>query len=81
MWRLCPQGFALRRLPAQWVLAYGARLGRVLLAEQQCALWIRFITDDVLEVYHYDGNHQNNAFDNLRLLHGHCHNIVHGQRC
>jgi hypothetical protein len=32
-------------------------------------------------VHHYDGNHANNTFDNLRLLHGHCHDVVHGQRC
>lgn len=40
-----------------------------------------FTTDDVLEVHHHDGNHRNNAFDNLRLLHGHCHDVVHGSRC
>lgn len=45
----------------------------------QCGL--PFTTDDVLEVHHYDGNHRNNAFDNLRLLHGHCHDVVHGKQC
>ncbi len=34
-----------------------------------------------MEVHHHDGNHANNAFDNLRLLHGHCHDVVHGSRC
>jgi hypothetical protein len=24
----------------------------------------------------YDGNYQNNAFDNLRFLHGHCHDLA-----
>jgi RNA-directed DNA polymerase len=42
---------------------------------------LRFTTDAVLEVHHHDGNHQNNTFDNLRLLHGHCHDVVHGSRC
>ena len=37
---------------------------------------LRFTTDDVLEVHHHDRNHQNNAFDNLRLLHGHCHDVA-----
>jgi len=33
------------------------------------------------EVHHHDGNHKNNAFDNLRLLHGHCHDVVHDKQC
>ena len=40
-----------------------------------------FVAEDVLEVHHHDGNHTNNAFDNLRLLHGHCHDVVHGKGC
>jgi RNA-directed DNA polymerase len=39
------------------------------------------VAEDVLEVHHHDKNHNNNAFDNLRLMHGHCHDIVHGSRC
>jgi RNA-directed DNA polymerase len=47
-----------------------------------CALCgLRFTTQDVLEVHHHDRNHHNNTFDNLRLMHGHCHDIVHGSRC
>lgn len=47
-----------------------------------CALCgLRCTTEDVIEVHHYDENHNNNAFDNLRLMHGHCHDIVHGSRC
>jgi RNA-directed DNA polymerase len=42
---------------------------------------LRFTTEDVIEVHHHDKNHNNNAFDNLRLLHGHCHDVVHGKRC
>jgi RNA-directed DNA polymerase len=46
-----------------------------------CALCgLRFTTQDVVEVHHHDRNHNNNAFDNLRLMHGHCHDIVHGSR-
>ena len=37
-------------------------------------------TEDVIEVHHHNGNHNHNAFDNLRLMHGHCHDIVHGTR-
>jgi RNA-directed DNA polymerase len=40
-----------------------------------------FTAEDVIEVHHHDGNHRSNAFGNLRLLHGHCHDIVHGTRC
>ncbi len=36
---------------------------------------------DAIEVHHHDRNHNNNAFDNLRLMHGHCHDLVHGSRC
>lgn len=42
---------------------------------------LRFVAGDVLEVHHHDGNHVNKAFDNLRLLHGHCHDVVHGKGC
>jgi len=32
-----------------------------------CALCgLRFTTEDVIEVHHYDGNHNNNGFDNPR---------------
>jgi len=47
-----------------------------------CALCgLRFTTEDVMEVHHHDRNHNNNGFDNLRLMHGHCHDVVHGPRC
>ena len=32
---------------------------------------------DVLEVHHRDGNHNNHHYQNLALLHGHCHDFVH----
>ncbi|HEC33641.1 MAG TPA: group II intron reverse transcriptase/maturase [Chloroflexi bacterium] len=75
-----------------WVY-WSARLGREptksrrvtrLLRRQRgrCAYCgLRFVAEDVLEVHHHDGNHTNNAFDNLRLLHGHCHDVVHGKGC
>ena len=75
-----------------WVY-WSARLGREptkprrvtrLLKRQRghCAhCGLRFVAGDVLEVHHHDGNHVNNAFDNLRLLHGHCHDVAHGKGC
>ncbi len=36
--------------------------------------------DDVLEVHHHDGNHQNHRYHNLRLVHGHCHDDIHKTR-
>jgi len=40
-----------------------------------CKLY--FTSDDLLEVHHVDGNHQNDKWDNLTLLHQHCHDQVH----
>lgn len=40
-----------------------------------------FTTEDVLEVHHINGNHKDNRYVNLSLLHGHCHDIAHGVRC
>jgi RNA-directed DNA polymerase len=40
-----------------------------------------FTTEDVLEVHHLNGNHSDNRYVNLSLLHGHCHDIAHGVRC
>jgi RNA-directed DNA polymerase len=36
-----------------------------------------FTTEDVLEVHHLNGNHSDNRYANLSLLHGHCHDIAH----
>lgn len=40
-----------------------------------------FTTEDVLEVHHLNGNHSDNRYVNLSLLHGHCHDIAHAVRC
>ena len=40
-----------------------------------------FTTQDVLEVHHLNGNHSDNRYVNLSLLHGHCHDIAHATRC
>jgi RNA-directed DNA polymerase len=75
-----------------WVY-WGARLGRdptkpkrvIRLLKQQlgrcsrCGL--RFTAEDVLEVHHRDGNHNNNDLTNLVLLHAHCHDVAHSIRC
>lgn len=36
-----------------------------------------FTSEDILEVHHRDGNHANDKFANLALLHGHCHDTAH----
>jgi len=56
------------------------RVTRLLKRQRGCCAFcgLRFTTDDVIEMHHHDENHTNNAFDNLRLLHGHCHDVVHG---
>lgn len=55
----------------------------VTLLEQQqgkcdhCRLYIR--SKDVTEVHHRDRNRKNNDIKNLALLHGHCHDMLHGK--
>lgn len=39
-----------------------------------------FKAEDVIEVHHIDGKRNNNKAENLLLLHGHCHDQLHG-RC
>lgn len=74
-----------------WVY-WGARLGRdptrpkrvIRLLKQQhsrcgcCGL--RCTAEDVLEVHHQDGNHNNHRPVNLVLLHAHCHDAAHGKQ-
>jgi len=33
-----------------------------------------------MEVHHRDGNRYTNRYTNLALLHGHCHDEIHGKR-
>jgi len=60
------------------------RVTRLLKRQRGCCALrgLRFTTEDVIEMHHYDENHNNNTFDNLRLLHGHCHTVPYGPvRC
>jgi len=41
----------------------------------ECGLY--FQLSDLMEVHHLDGNHNHNKWDNLALLHQHCHDQVH----
>ena len=41
---------------------------------------LRFEADDRLEVHHMDRDRTNNTIENLRLLHRHCHDVMHGKR-
>jgi len=43
---------------------------------KSCNLFLN--SEDVVEVHHMDGNHKNNRIANLALIHGHCHDEVHG---
>jgi RNA-directed DNA polymerase len=36
-----------------------------------------FMTQDIIEVHHKNGNHHDNYRRNLELLHGHCHDQLH----
>jgi RNA-directed DNA polymerase len=50
--------------------------------ESRCLLCgLRFMTEDLLEIHHRNGNHNDNLSANLVLLHGHCHDEVHRTKC
>lgn len=71
---------------------WAARLGRSmeispriakLLKEQKgkCkACNIMLDHESIMEVHHLDGNHDNEKWNNLMLLHGHCHDNAHSRR-
>ena len=42
---------------------------------------LSFTTEDIVEVHHLNGNHSDNRYVNLSLLHGHCHDIAHASGC
>ncbi|MDJ0535132.1 MAG: group II intron reverse transcriptase/maturase [Xenococcaceae cyanobacterium MO_207.B15] len=44
----------------------------------QCSHY--FMPGDILEIHHVDKNHKNNQRKNLQLIHGHCHDRVHGKK-
>jgi len=49
------------------------------LQKGQCKICQLFLnSEDVAEVHHMDENHNNNRIANLALIHGHCHDKVHG---
>lgn len=67
-------GARLRKYPGL------APVMKVLLKRQrsQCATCgLNFLPEDNVEIYHLDGNHDNSCFDNLALLHRHCHDQTH----
>jgi RNA-directed DNA polymerase len=41
---------------------------------------LRFMSEDVMEVHHKDGDRKNNRLTNFALLHVHCHDQIHGMR-
>ena len=59
-----------------------ARVTRLLKQQQgRCdACGLHFMTEDVMEVHHQDGNPKNNRYTNLVLLHAHCHDQAHGKQ-
>ncbi len=44
-----------------------------------CGLY--FKAEDVIEMHLWDGNRMNNRYANMVLLHGHCHDEIHGSKC
>jgi RNA-directed DNA polymerase len=63
---------AYPNLPRRWAVLLKQQQGRC----DQCGLY--FTINSFIEVHHHDGNHHNNRWENLRLLHHHCHDQVHG---
>ena len=68
-------GLRLKRDPTKPI-----RVTRLLKRQTgRCVLCgLRFAVEDVIEVHHWDGNRTNNRYVNLALLHGHCHDKIHG---
>ena len=52
-----------------------------LLKRQKCRCGLYFKAEDVIEKHHWDGNPMNNRYSNLVMLHGHCHDEIHGKQC
>ena len=47
--------------------------------EGRCTLCgLRFTAEDIVEAHHWDADRSNNRYANLGLLHGHCHDHIHG---
>ena len=38
-----------------------------------------FTSESLIEIHHVDGNHNNNKRTNLKAVHRHCHDIIHGK--
>jgi hypothetical protein len=39
-----------------------------------------FTSESLVEVHPLDGNRKNNKFENLAIVHRHCHDQIHGRR-
>lgn len=73
-----------------WIY-WATRLGRHPMARNQVARLMKeqrgrcarcgnpFGAESLVERHHKDGNHANNARNNVELLHAHCHDATHGQ--
>jgi len=57
------------------------RVTRLFKRQKGRCMWrgLRFTAEDIVEVHHRDGNRSNNRYANLELLHGHCHDQLHGE--
>ncbi len=56
------------------------RVTRLFERQEGRCMWcgLRFTAEDIVEVHHRDGDRSNNRYRNLGLLHGHCHDAIHG---
>jgi len=56
------------------------RVTRLFKRQEGRCVWCgsRFTAEDIVEVHHRDENRSNNRYKNLVLLHGHCHDQIHG---
>jgi len=53
----------------------------LVLQKGKCAHCGNYFTDaDVIEIHHLDKNHYNNEWSNLCAVHGHCHDVIHGEK-
>ncbi len=55
----------------------------LLLKQQKGKCWhcgLYFTQESLMEIHHRDKNHRNNRWDNLKLVHLHCHDQIHGSK-
>ena len=75
--------FSRSAVPGREVPSKPDRMAQLVKQQNGKCVWcgLRLTTEDALEIHHWDGERENNRYKNLALLHAHCHDQTHGERC